>query len=99
MTKKPLFAGTIEDQMYFNEEYINKVLSLVEKQQHGLLNLESDNLLDILTRHADHVFKFVEKGVFLERVKEYFTENCKVTRSYEIVDTISKIQENKAGIK
>ena len=85
--------------MYFNEEYINKVLSLVEKQQHGLLNLESDNLLDILTRHADHVLKIVENGVFLEMVKEYFTENYKLTRSYEIVETISKIQGNKVGIR
>lgn len=95
MTKKPLFAGTIDDQMFYNEEYINKVLSLVDKKEHGLLNLESDNLLDILTRHADHVVKIVEKGVFLENVKEYFTENFKVTRSYEIVEVISRIQENK----
>ena len=90
--QNPLFAGTIEGQMFFNEEYISKILSMVEKRQHNLLNLESANLLDILTRHADRITNIVGKGVFLEKVREYFTENYKLTGSYEIVETITRIQ-------
>ncbi len=88
----PLFGGTIDGQMYFNEEYINNILSLIEKQQHGLLNLESENLLDILTRHADRILEVIGNGPFLGKVKEYFTENYKLTHSFEIVETIDRIQ-------
>ena len=67
------------------KEYINKILSLVENQQHNLLNLESDNLLDILTRHHDRVVDVAGSGAFFEKVKKYFTEN---TENYKLTHSL-----------
>lgn len=92
--KAPLFLGTIDGTEYYDADYVNKIISLIENNDSHLLNLESHNLLDILTRKKDSVILVVGKSAFFEKAEDYFLDNRREIKfGDEIYDRIIRIRK------
>ena len=89
----PLFLGTIDRTEYYDVDYINKIISLIESDDNHLLNLESHNLLHILTNKTDSIIQVAGGSAFFEKAEDYFLDNRnKIRFGNQIYDRIISIR-------
>jgi len=84
-------AGTIKNNMYFNEEYISCLLKSIDKQEIIVIAEQTDNLIDILSRKKEIFLSMNNSKELIEKLHSFLLDHYKFQNAHELYNIINKM--------
>lgn len=82
-------AGTINGEMYFNEDYIFHLLKAIEQKEVNIIEKQIDNLIDIFKRKKQIFLSLDNSKKLIEKLQSFLLDHYNFPNAHELYDIIT----------